>query len=211
MFNLIQQFAHKAEMRESKDEILIGEIVRAMARQGYPAVSFRAHDDRQRMRFKTVSDPMLHSLFVTLDRKTGGGALSEALLGSKATLTLTAEVKNRLSDPDDLIAMYKTDLANMFKLPVMGGIKLNHELNSVFATTTTVIEIDKYVMKGEKGVTAFDELLSGTIDKLVEKLGISILLEGEKTDENQIERFFAAAWVSPAVWSTPRMTRSISV
>lgn len=170
MFNLIQQFAHKAEMRESKDEILIGEIVRAMARQGYPAISFRAHDDRQRMRFKTVSDPMLHSLFVTLDRKTGGGALSEALLGSKATLTLTAEVKNRLSDPDDLIAMYKTDLANMFKLPVMGGVKLNHQMNSVFATTTRYIEIGDYINKGDEGVDKLVGLLQQTTDVLKEKL-----------------------------------------
>lgn len=170
MFNLIQQFAHKAEMRESKDEILIGEIVRAMARQGHPAISFRAHDDRQRLRFKTVTDPLLHSVFITLDRKTGGGALSEALLGSKATLTITAEVKNRVSDPDDLIKMYKTDLANIFKMPMIGGVKLNHQMNSVFATTTRIIEIGDYINKGDEGVTKLVQLLEQTVGLLKEKL-----------------------------------------
>ena len=170
MFNLLASFANKAEIRESKDEMLIGEIVRAMARRGWPAVQFMAHDDRQWVRFKTVKDPMLASAYVTLDRKTGGSALQEALIGSKATLSIAAEVKNLLTDPDDLVKMYKTDLANLFKMPVFGGIRLNHELNSVFATTTTVIDIDTYINKGEPGVQALSQLLGGTVDKLKEKL-----------------------------------------
>ena len=170
MFNILAQFNHKAELRESKDEILVGEIVRSMARSGYPSVAFRAHSDRQMVRFKAIRDPLLHSIYVVLDRKSGTGALSAALIGSKATLRLTAEIKNRITDPDDLVAMYKTDLANLFKIPMMGGIKLNHELDSVFATTTKVIEIDDYVFKGEPGVQKMTDLLTRTIDALKEKL-----------------------------------------
>ena len=170
MFNILAQFNHKAEIRESKDEILVGEIVRAMGRSGYPSIAFRAHSDRQLVRFKATKDPVLQSVNIILDRKTGTGALSAAILGSKATLQITAEIRNRLTDPDDLIAMYKTDLANLFKVPMMGGIKLNHELNSVFATTTKIIEIDDYVMKGEPGVQKMTELLSSTIGALREKL-----------------------------------------
>ncbi|TNE88928.1 MAG: hypothetical protein EP330_13015 [Deltaproteobacteria bacterium] len=170
MFGLLAAFQHSAEMRESKDEMLIGEIVRAMARQGFPSIQFRAGNDRQYVRFKTVTDPVLHTVTVVLDRKTGSGALSAAILGSKATLKITAEIMNRVADPDDLIAMYKTDFANIFKMPVMGGIKLNHELNSVFATTTKVIEIDHYVNKGDAGVEKMVAMLSGTIGELKEKL-----------------------------------------
>jgi hypothetical protein len=170
MFKLLNQFNHKAEIRESQDEMLVGEIVRAMARQGHPAVAFRAHNDRQMMRFKTISDPVLHSVWITLDRKTGTGAISQALIGSKATISLTAEIKNRMTDPDDILSMYKTDLANMFKMPMMGGIKLNHELNSVYGTMTKIIEIQDYVMKGEEGVTALVHLLDGCIDQLRDKL-----------------------------------------
>ena len=170
MFKLLNQFNHKAEIRESQDEMLVGEIVRAMARQGHPSIAFRAHDDRQMVRFKTIVDPVLHSVWITLDRKTGTGALSQALMGSKATLTLTAEIKNRMTDPDDILNMYRTDLANMFKMPMMGGIKLNHELNSVYATMTKIIEIQKFVMKGEEGVDALVQILDGSIDQLRDKL-----------------------------------------
>jgi hypothetical protein len=170
MFNLISKFTHKSEIRESKDEILVGEIVRAMARQGYPTIAFFADDDQQRVQFRAVGDPLLYSVYIKLDRKTGTGMVSSALLGSKATLTITAEIKNRLSDPDDLIKMYRTDLANLFKLPVIGGIKLNHEMNSIYATQTKIIEIDDYVLKGEAGIQALMDLLRQCVDELRVKL-----------------------------------------
>jgi hypothetical protein len=170
MFNILAQFNHKAEIRESKDEILVGEIVAAMAAAGYPSIAFRAHNDRQLVQFKAIQDPILHTINIILDRKTGTGALGSAVFGSKATLRITAEVRNRMTDPDDLIAMYKTDLANLFKMPAMGGIKLNHELNSVFATTQRLIEIDDYVLKGEPGVVKMRSLLEEIIGALREKL-----------------------------------------
>ena len=170
MFGILQSFNNQAEMRESKDEMLVGEIVRAMARRNHPAISFLANNDWQRVRFKTPTDPLLFSIFVTLDRKTGTGMLTEALLGSKATLRITAEVKNSLSDPDDLINMYKTDLANIMKMPMLGGIKLNHQMNSVFATTQTVIEIGDYVQKGDAGTEKLVALLSKIEGQLREKL-----------------------------------------
>lgn len=170
MLGLLNKFNHKSEIRESKDEILIGELVRAMARQGCPAIAFRSDSDFQRVRFKCPRDPVLSSAYITLDRKTGSGAVSGALFGSKATLTVSGEVKIYLTDPDDIVNMYRTDLANLFKLPLMGGIRLNHELNSVYATTALLIDIDGYVLKGEPGVQAFMGLLSQTLAALREKL-----------------------------------------
>jgi hypothetical protein len=66
--------------------------------------------------------------------------------------------------------MYRTDLANIFRLPVMGGIKLNHELNSIFATTTLIIDIDNYVLKGDPGVQALMAQMQRTIHELRERL-----------------------------------------
>ena len=170
MFGILQSFNNQAEIRESKDEMLVGEIVRAMARRGHPAISFLANSDWQRVRFKTPRDPLLFSLFITLDRKTGTGMLTEALMGSKATLRVTAEIKNRLSDPDDLVKMYRTDLANIMKMPMLGGIKLNHQMNSIFATTQKVIEIGDYVMKGAEGTEKLVALLAKVEGQLREKL-----------------------------------------
>ena len=130
MLGFLQNFAHKSEMRESKDEMLLGEIVRAMARQGHPAVAFRAGNDRQTVRFKCVSDPLLHSVFVILDRRTGSGALSAAILGSKATLRITAEVKNRIADPDEIkgLALYLASPASAYvtgaQMTIDGGSSL---------------------------------------------------------------------------------------
>lgn len=171
MFNILQLFNNRAEARESKDERLVGEMVRAFYRLGWPAVGFRSFvNDRQVLTFVTCGDPVLHRAYVVLDRKTGGGALSEALLGNKATLTIGAEVKNQLTDPDDLVAMVKTDLANLFKLPVLGGIKLDHRLNTVYARSTMVIDIDKHLRGGELGVQALQDMLRGAIDPLREAL-----------------------------------------
>ncbi len=170
MISILNQFNNRAEIRESKDEILVGEIVRAMTRQGFVSVAFAADSGQQRISFKALRDPVLSFVHVSLDRKTGGGALSQALLGVKATLTIVGEVKNYIADPDDLIAMYRTDFANMLRLPVIGGVKLNHELNSVFATTTKIIEINNYVLKGDQGVQGMIALLDGTINDLRERL-----------------------------------------
>lgn len=170
MFDLITKFNHKAEIRESKDELLVGELVRAMSRSGYTAIRFHANDDLQVVKFRALRDPVLSNVYVRLDRKTGTGMVSAALLGSKATLTLTAEVKNYLSDPDDLVTMFKTDLANLFRLPVLGGIRLNHELNSVFATMGLLIDIDDYVLKGEIGTQYLLQLLGARIGELRTRL-----------------------------------------
>lgn len=159
----------KAELRESKDEMMVGEIVRAMARKGWPAVAFRANDDFQRVKFKSVGDPVLSSVYVTLDRKTGSGAVSAALVGSKATIGVTCEVRNFLADPDDLVAMYRTDLANLFKIS-WGDVKINHEYNAIMGTTAHVVDIDQFVGKGEQGTAYLVQFIEQQVGRIREKL-----------------------------------------
>lgn len=170
MLSFLSKFEHKREMRESKDEILVGEYILAMAKLGCPVIGFYAGDDRQAVKFKPVGDQVLHSITIILDRKTGDSKLQEMLIGSKATLTIQAEVKNYLADPDDLIHMYRTDLQNLFKMPILGGIRLDHQLNSVLATTTHIIDIDTYILKGEESSARLQQLLSNTFAQLREKL-----------------------------------------
>ena len=55
-------------------------------------------------------------------------------------------------------------------MPMLGGIKLNHQMNSVFATTQTVIEIGDYVQKGDAGTEKLVALLSKIEGQLREKL-----------------------------------------
>ena len=170
MLSFLSNFKHSQEMRESKDEILIGELVRAMSRLQAPAVGFYAGTGQQTIKFKPVSDPVLNSILLTIDRKTGGSALQQAVIGSKATVTIQAEVKNYLADPDDLIHMYKTDLANIFKIPMLGDVRLDHQLNSILATKRVMIDLDNYILKGDETVQRTTQFLSGLIGELRQKL-----------------------------------------
>ena len=170
MLSFLSQFKHNQEMRESKDEILVGELVRAMSRLQAPATGFFAGTGEQTLRFKPLNDPLLNSILLRLDRKTGGSALQQAIVGSKATITVQAEVKNYLADPDDLVHMYRTDLANIFKIPMLGDVRLDHQLNSILATKKVMIDIDDYILKGEESAQRTAQLLNGLLTELRQKL-----------------------------------------
>lgn len=170
MLSFLNQFKHGQEMRESKDEILVGELVRAMTRLGCPAIGFAANAGIQSVRFKPARDTLLNSVIITVDRKTGDSMLQQALIGSKAVLTCQAEIKNYLADPDDLVHMYRTDLANMFKMPMLGDVRLDHQLNSILATKKVIIDIDDYILKGEESIGRMTHLLQAVIGELREKL-----------------------------------------
>lgn len=159
----------KAELRESKDEIFVGELVRAMSRKGWPSVLFWAHSDFQRVKFKTRGDSVLSAVYLTLDRRTGSSALGSALLGSKATLFTTCEVRNYLADPDDLVDMYRTDMANLFKMS-WKEVRINHEYNAIHGTTKQLIELDDYLGSGAERVPALVQFLEGEIGRIREKL-----------------------------------------
>lgn len=170
VLNIAGNFKHKAEIRESKDEILVGEIVRAMARQGFVADEFAAGAETQRVRFRSQTDEVLSYVHVALDRKTGGGRVSGAIVGSKATLSVAGEVKNLLSDPDDVVKMWKADFRNIAKLGLRGNVKVNHELNSVVGRTTDLVTIEDYILKGDEGVEALSAYLSDRIGRVREEL-----------------------------------------
>ncbi|MBC7798969.1 MAG: hypothetical protein H7Z37_19025 [Pyrinomonadaceae bacterium] len=170
MFSFISNFKHKAEMRESKDEILVGEIVRAMMRLGNPAIGFIANNDFQAISFKPLNNAVLNSIVIQLDRKTGSSMLQQAVLGSQATLMFQAEVKNYLADPDDLIKMYRTDFANIFRMPMLGDTKIDHQMNSVLATKKTLVNIDNYINQGEQSAISLMNLIRKNIADLQGKL-----------------------------------------
>jgi hypothetical protein len=180
LLGIVNKFKHKGEIRESKDEIFVGELIYLLSLQGWACMGFTrrllgvevtaTNDDAQNVRFRTVNDPVLHSLHVRLDRKTGTGALSAALLGSKATLYVKGEVKNLMADPDDLIRQWSTDIKNILKVPLMGQIKVNHELNSIFAEKGALIELDQFVLQGEQGRNALNALLLATVNEVREVL-----------------------------------------
>lgn len=169
VLDLAARFRHKREMRESKDEILVGEVVRAMARRGHVADRFAAEPDLQRVRFR-MDDPVLGYVHVALDRKTGESRVGAAVVGSKATMTVAGEVRNLLSDPSDVLGMWRSDLRNAARLGLGGAVKVDHELNSVVGRTTDVVEIDRFVLNGEEGLQALIDHLENRIERVREAL-----------------------------------------
>ncbi|HSH01912.1 MAG TPA: hypothetical protein VLL52_05280 [Anaerolineae bacterium] len=168
--SFLAKFTHKREMRESKDEIMVGEVVMLMAKKGCPAVGFRANMGRQIVTFKPQNDPLLHEVEITLDRKTGDGAIQQALLGNKAVISVQAAVKNYIADPDDLLNMYRTDMQNVLKIPLLGQVKLNHQMTTVYGTRKVIIEIDDYLPEKGQRTDKLEKLLDGVLTELKEKL-----------------------------------------
>ncbi len=139
----------------SKDEMVFGEIVRIMEKEGYPCIGFHAAPGYQSGRF-LIEGPVLFALTVTLDKKIAGAGL----------MNMTAEVRNKLADPDDMIAMFKTDFSNLVKIPLLGQIKVNHEYNTIYAKSSTVKSISSYV---ESKVVNADRL-KGDLLEILSKL-----------------------------------------
>lgn len=140
----------------SKDEIVFGEIIRVFVKKGHPMIRFHAAEGRQSARF-FLDGPVLFALTVTFDKKIAGHGVLE----------LVAEVRNKLADPDDMIAMFKTDLSNIAKIPLLGQIKINHEYNTIYARSTSVKNISSYIVgkgKVDKG------LLERDLDEIVTRL-----------------------------------------
>lgn len=144
----------------AKDEMVFGEIVRIFQRKGHPCIGFQANDGYQSGRF-LINGDVLFAIKVVLDKKVAGAGL----------LTITAEVRNKMADPDDMIAMFKTDLSNIAKVPLLGQIKINHEYNTIYATSTSVKKISSYLeSKGVVNSSLLESDLMNIVNKLEDAL-----------------------------------------
>lgn len=169
LFNAMTNYAHKSELRESKDEIVCGELIRGLSHRGWRCFRIVADSDRQVMGFKLPGDPVLSAVYIMVDRRSGSGAVS-ASLGSRTVIGFTAEMRNKVSDPDDLAMMWKTDLANLFKMPIAGEVRVNHQLNTVNARTYHVVNLDDYVKGSTVSVGQLVDWTTGQVDALRERL-----------------------------------------
>jgi len=169
LFNAMTNHAHKSELRESKDEIICGELIRGLSHRGWRCHRIVAHSDRQTIGFKLPGDPVLSAIYLLIDRKSGSGAIS-ASLGSRTVIGLTAEMRQKVTDPDDLAIMWKTDLANLFKIPAAGEVRVNHQLNTVNARTYSMINLDQYVSGSSVTAGPLVDWVVGQADGLRERL-----------------------------------------
>ena len=174
ILDIFANVSHSLELHESMDEILFGEIVTLFHKRGWPVFRMESVSlgdtmgDKQVVTFRTYGDDVLYSLKIVLDRKTGG--VASLVVGNKATLTLVGEVKNFLVDPDAIIENLVTDLRNLFKIPIFGNIRVNHEHNSIFAQTTLVIEIGDFIRNRELGREKLKQTIFSNIERIKQHL-----------------------------------------
>lgn len=181
LFDAAAKFNAKSELRESKDEMLMGEIVQLLSHRGFIPDTFQSPDDRQRIRFRAGPDPVLHYLWIDLNRLTGSGAVTGKLIGSKATVRLIGEITIKLTDPDDLVTMWRTGAANVLKVPLFGDIKLRHRVTSVTALSQQLVDIDDFVLGGAATDQALDAWLQTKIGEISQALAPHVPAETAAT------------------------------
>lgn len=144
----------------AKDEMVFGEIVRIFQKKNFPCIGFQANEGYQSGRF-LIEGKVLFAIQVTLDKKIAGTGI----------LSITAEVRNKMADPDDMITMFKTDFSNIAKIPLLGQIKINHEYNTIYARTTTLTKISSYLeSRGVVNSAALERDLMEIVNRLEDAL-----------------------------------------
>ena len=162
MRNLLSQFRHKVDLHESQGEIILGEVVRAMARLGYPSVSFRLQGEGQLVQFRTVGHPALYAVHVLIDRS----ARSPTARATGASLRITAEARSRSTQAADLLRLATSHAHTEPARAFAGDIRVERELGSVLAHTHRTLDLDDHVSRGEAGARALVALLRTTLETL---------------------------------------------
>lgn len=168
--DLISQFRQKADIHESRYEIGIGEVVRAMARLGYPTVSFRLQGEGQLVQFRAVGHPTLYGVHVVFERPSGG-AVTRAMVGSRVVLRITAEARCRSADSAVLVRLARSSAHRESAESFEGEIRVEREVSSLLAHTCREIDLDDHVGKGANGTRTLVGLLRTTIEALAAAIG----------------------------------------
>ncbi len=144
LFNAMSDFSPKSDLRESKDEIVCGELIRGLSHAGWHCHRIVADSARQVVGFKVPHDEVLSAVYIVVDGRSGAGSPTPGM-GGRTVMGFTAQMRNRASDPAELAAKWKADIANLFNMPVAGEVRIDHQLTTVSARTYHVVDLDQYV------------------------------------------------------------------
>jgi hypothetical protein len=116
--------AHRRELGESHDEIVLGEVIAAMAETGHSVVEIASDPDVQRVRFLEPGDVRRYGVRVTISRL---GATGRAV-----SLGVELERRTFFSSPDEIIPLRPAEL----------DPSLRRELNALIASDTRRLSVD---------------------------------------------------------------------
>jgi len=172
LFDMARNISHSMELKESKDEIFVGELINYMYKNNAVLIDIQTDNTNNHfLTFKFVNHPILNTLKIGISRKVEG--LVSNIVGSQTILSIQAIIKNEVVEPEDIIKMYHTDFKNMFKVPMFGNVKVNHDLNYIIAETSYIIDLNKFVssknVDKESIFKKLDEIIN-TLSKHLEPL-----------------------------------------
>ena len=143
-------------------------VVRAMARLGYPSVSFRLQGESQLIQFRAVGHETLYAIHVLIDLPSGGSVVTPSMAASQITLRVTAEARCRSTDAADLLRLARSDAHTEKATGFEGDIRVERELSSVLARTSRMIDLADHVGNGANGTRMLVAMLRTTIAALAD-------------------------------------------
>src|SRR5262245_32499627 len=119
--------AHRRELGESHDEIVLGEVIAAMAETGHSVVEIASDPDVQRVRFLEPGDARRYGVRVTISRL---GATGRAV-----RLGVELERRTFFSSPDEIISLRPAEL----------DPSLRREFNALIASATRRLSVEGFL------------------------------------------------------------------
>lgn len=167
MHDLIRQFPPPASTTDGRQERLIGEVIRAMARLEHPSIRFQIRDDRQVLSFRAANHPTITTLHVILERGARGAVLSEAMLGSSMSLHIVAEQRQALSHPEALLDAARSQQRAPW---TYRDVQVSQEHASVLASRRIDIPTGAMSPTGSPEADTLVQLMKRAIETLSEAL-----------------------------------------
>ncbi|WP_457612222.1 hypothetical protein [Methanocaldococcus sp.] len=167
VFDIIRKFEHSKELNKAVDEIFVGEIINYMYKNDAYLVDIISSESSHFLSFRFKNN-FLYMLNISLDRKVEG--LASKIIGSQSVMSIEAIIRRELVEPEDVIKMIETDLKNIFKIPMFGNVKIDHNLNYIIAKTSYIIDLNKFIKDKEVKKEEIREEIDKIIKTLVESL-----------------------------------------
>ncbi len=169
IFDFAANRSHKIELRDSIDEIFIGELIHYMYKNNAVLVELQSIDENNHeLSFKFKDNPVLYLLNINISRKVGG--VASKIVGSQSTISFEAVIRNEVVEPEDIVKMYKSDFKNIAKTSLFGNIVIDHDLNYIYAKTQHIKNLNKYVNNGKVNKEEIYNDIDEVINKLIEHL-----------------------------------------
>jgi len=152
-------------MTKGTDEILFGEIVRFMVREGYPMIDLSSNEDVHLATF-LMPGTDLFWMQVGLKRYTSGFVLSRVTdvpirIDLRGMAILKGVTFNKIME------MYRTNISNITKFPFLGDVKVHHDYNRIHVWASIVGRGSKYFISKDR---VDMEYLSGDLRRSSEEM-----------------------------------------